>query len=85
MKKGKSTLDRTTVHRTIVNVRKAILDRLRQLKKSRHWLAEQIDVRPATVYDFLKGTNPSAAKVGMVEEMLSVLGLEIRPKGKRHG
>lgn len=78
MRKKNSTLDRLTPHRTIVNVRKAILDRLKQLKKSRHWLAEQIDVRPATVYTFLSGK--SAAKVKILEDMLSVLGMEIRAK-----
>lgn len=76
--KRKDTLDRTTPKRTIVKVRQTIQSRLKQIKKSRLWLAEQIKVRPATVYDFFnRGT---AAKVETIEKMLGVLGLEIRPK-----
>lgn len=78
MAKNKSTLDRTTPQRTIVNMRKSIAARLKKLGKSKLWLSEQAGVRSATVYDFLSGK--AAAKVETVEKMLSVLGLEIRSK-----
>lgn len=60
-----------------VNVRKAILDRLETLGRSRNWLASQTGLRIATVYEYLGGRKDVwAAKA---EKMLTVLGLEIRP------
>lgn len=75
---NKSTVDRSTLKRRMVDVRKTILNRLKVLGHSRMWLAEQIGVRSATVYDFLSGD--SAAKVETLEKILTVLGLEIRAK-----
>jgi plasmid maintenance system antidote protein VapI len=77
--KGSSLrIDRNTRKRTIGSVRKVIEARLKQLNKSRHWLAEEMGVRPATVYDFIAGRT--AASGDTIERMLDVLGLEIRPK-----
>lgn len=72
------TLDSTTPKRTMVDVRKAILSRLKQLKRSRHWLAKQADMRTATLYDYLTGKGETSSD--KVEKLLSILGLEIRPK-----
>jgi len=62
----------------MVNVRETVEKRLKRLGKSRLWLAQQMKVRPATVYDFLNGN--AEAKVETMEKMLSVLGLAIREK-----
>jgi len=62
----------------MVNVRKSISRRLTQLKKTRHWLAKETDMRPATVYGYLKGDADVVTE--KAERMLTVLGLEIRPK-----
>lgn len=79
MKRPKNyTVDSTTHKRTIVDVRKAILSRLKQLKKSRHWLAKQADMRTATLYDYLTGKGETSSD--KLESLLSILGLEIRPK-----
>ena len=77
-KKRKIILDRTTPRRIIVNMRKAIIERLDRIGKSKLWLAEQMDVRPATIYDFLSGKEQ--IKSDTADRMLGVLGLEIRPK-----
>lgn len=77
-KKVSYTLDRTTPKRTIINVRKAIDARLKQLKKSRLWLAEQMNERPATVYDFLNGH--AKVQSDKLELMLGILGMEVRAK-----
>lgn len=73
-----STVDSTTHRRTIVDVRKAILHRLNELDKSRHWLAQQTGIRTATLYQYLNGKGETSSKY--VESMLSVLGMEITAK-----
>ena len=72
------TIDSTTHRRTIVDVRQAILRRLKQLKKSRHWLAKEADMRTATLYDYLNARGETSSD--KVEKILSILGMEIRPK-----
>lgn len=63
----------------MVSVRKAILDRLGQLDKTPHWVASQLGMRPATLYDFL--TKPGKTmRTDKVERIFELLGLEIRPK-----
>lgn len=63
----------------MVSVRKAILDRLAQLEKKPHWVAAQLRMRPATLYDFL--TKPGRTmRSDKVEQIFALLGLEIRPK-----
>lgn len=86
MKKGKhktgKTFDRSTEPRIIGTVKKAILERLDKLEKSPHWVASQLRIRPATLYDFL--TKPKATmRTDTAEKIFELLGLEIRPKGKR--
>ncbi len=80
-KKNKLTLDSKTTERTIGTVRTAILHRLAELKKSRHWLSQQSGMRPASLYDFLSGKTATTGS-DKVEVMLDVLGLEITPKRK---
>lgn len=70
-------LDSYTPERTIGYVQKVITKRLKTLGKSRLWLAEQIDVRPATVYDFMSGAD---TKVKTLEKIMTALGLELRAK-----
>lgn len=77
-KKEKIILDRTTPRRTIVNIRKSVAARLKAIKKSKLWLAEQMNVRPATIYDFLSGKEQ--IKSDTADRMFGVLGLEIRTK-----
>lgn len=77
-KKKDYTLERTTLKRTMVNVRKSINARLKQTGNSKLWLAEQIDERPATIYNFLNGKK--AIRSDKLEKMLSVLGLEIKTR-----
>lgn len=63
-----------------VDVRKAILERLSAIGKSRNWLAAQSGLRIATVYEYLAGDKDVWAE--KAERMLTALDLEIRPKGK---
>jgi DNA-binding phage protein len=79
MRKDKIRLTVYTPRRTVVNMRKVIIGRLKQLGRSRLWLAEQVGVRPATIYDFLSGK--ASAKVKTIETVLSVLGIELKAKG----
>ncbi len=76
------TVEGITVKRTIVRVRLSILQRLKTLGWSRHRLATETKLRPATVYNYLKAIEPADVESEKVERMLSALGLEIRPKDR---
>lgn len=77
--KRRRTVDSTTQKGTIGTVRKAILDRLGQLEKTPHWVASQLRMRPATLYNFL--TKPGKTmRTDKVERIFDLLGLEIRAK-----
>lgn len=67
----------------MVSVRKAIFKRLREMKKSRFWLARESGIHPSMVYTFFAGKR--GVSVETAEKMLGVLGLEIRPKGSSAG
>lgn len=58
-------------------VREVVIERLASMKKSKLWLAGQIGVRPATVYDFLGGKG---IMLDTLEKIMGVLALEVRPK-----
>lgn len=77
-KNSRSTIDRQTKKRTIGVMAQAILNRLAQLKRTRHWLAQQTGMRTATLYDYLGGKR--YMRSDKVEELLAVLGLEVRAK-----
>lgn len=63
----------------MVNLRKAILKRLKRLGKTRNWLAEQTGLRTATIYGYLKddGADIRASKV---EKMLDALRMDVQGK-----
>ena len=61
-----------------MGVRKVIVMRLEKLGRSRLWLAEQMDERPATVYRFLGGKQ--SMRSDKLEAMFDILGLEVRAK-----
>ena len=75
------TLDRQTPQRKNVNVRQAIRDRLKQLRWSRHRLAQETGMRVGTVYDCLSPDgNP---KLDTVEQVMAALGLEVTLRRER--
>ena len=61
----------------MIDMRRVITRRLKQMQKSRYWLAQKSKVRAATVYDFLGGKMDVTAQTAC--KLLDVLGMEIRP------
>lgn len=66
--------------------RTIILKRLKQLGKSRYWLAEKVGDSPSrtSIYEFLRGEHDLYS--AHVAKLLDVLDIEtrVRPTGKRN-